>query len=162
MSQYILSFKYNLFLENFKAKQVWRYPWGWPQFCRIKLSWTSNQMSTTARKNPKLRAIQPVSILAPLRLMHEILQLVGIRIPILAVFADFIPSLQPIVSNHTFQVEVTSATLMVLPPFCSERFPFATVVGILSQLERDRFLNTELICSRSFKLASHRVVKHDM
>jgi hypothetical protein len=119
-------------------------------------------MSTTARKNLKLRAIQPVSIRAPLRLMHEILQLVGFRIPILPVSADFIPSRQPIVSNHSFQVEVTSDTLRVLLPFCSERFPFVTVVGISSQLERAKFLNTELICSRSFKLASHRVVKHDM
>jgi hypothetical protein len=92
-----------------------RYPWGWPRFCRIKLSWTSNQMSTTTRKNPKLRPIQPVSIRAPLRLMHEILQLVGFRIPVLPVFADFIPSLQPVVSNHSFRVEITSATLMVLP-----------------------------------------------
>jgi hypothetical protein len=97
-----------------------------------------------------------------LRPMHEILQLVGFRIFILQVSAVFIPSLQPIVSNHSFQVEVTSATWRVLPPFCSERFPFATVVGILSQLERAKFLNTELICSRSFKLASHSVVKHDM
>jgi hypothetical protein len=129
MSAYILSFKYNLFLEISKpGRSGGRYPWGWPQFCRIKLSWTSNQMSTTTRKIPKLRAIQPVSIRAPLRLMHEILQLVGFFIPILPIFSRLHPipptyRLNPFPpsGSHVGRLEGIATFLFRTTPVCNRR-----------------------------------------
>ena len=129
MSAYIYSFKYNLFLEiSEPSRSGGRYPWGWPQFCRIKLSWTSNQTSTTARKNPKFRAIQPVSIWAPLRLMHEILQLVGFRIPILPIFCRLHPipqtyRLKPFLpgGSHVGHLEGITTFLLRTISVCNRR-----------------------------------------